>query len=173
MVMAMAAEHTDQRILMHNMSWWQFETMLAARGDNPVPRMAYLNGTVELVSPSRRHENKKTILGCLVEAFAFEKGIRFDAMASTTLKNELLERGAEPDESYALDESRQVPDLAIEVVLTSGGLDKLLLYAGLGVREVWFWKDVELSAYELQDGKYVPIEESLMFPGLAIADVAE
>lgn len=150
------------------LSWRAFESMLAARGDAPVPRMAYLDGVIELMRPSRRHEGTKSILGMLIEAYCFAKGIYFDPIASTTLKNPALERGAEPDESYAFSKGREVPDLAIEVIYTSGNLDKLELYRGLGVQEVWFWVEDRLLGYALKDGAYVQIEESVALPGLRL-----
>ncbi|MCA9551740.1 MAG: Uma2 family endonuclease [Myxococcales bacterium] len=158
----------DQRVALRGMSWRQFETILALRGDGPVPRVAYLNGVIELMSPSRRHEGTKSILGMLIEAYCFAKGIYFDPIASTTLKNPALECGAEPDESYAFSKGREVPDLAIEVIYTSGNLDKLKLYRGLGVREVWFWVEDRLLGYVLQDGAYVQVEESAVLPGLRL-----
>jgi len=158
----------DQRVALRGMSWRQFETILALRGDGPVPRVAYLNGVIELMSPSRRHEGTKSILGMLIEAYCFAKGIYFDPIASTTLKNPALERGAEPDESYAFSKGREVPDLAIEVIYTSGNLDKLELYRGLGVREVWFWVEDRLLGYVLQDGAYVQVEQSAVLPGLRL-----
>ena len=158
----------DQRVALRGMSWRQFETILALRGDGPVPRVAYLNGVIELMSPSRRHEGTKSILGMLIEAYCFAKGIYFDPIASTTLKNPALECGAEPDESYAFSKGREVPDLAIEVIYTSGNLDKLELYRGLGVREVWFWVEDRLLGYVLQDGAYVQVEESAVLPGLRL-----
>ena len=158
----------DQRVALRGMSWWQFETIRAARGDAPVPRIAYMNGVIELMSPSRRHEGTKSILGMLIEAYCFAKGIYFDPIASTTLKNPALECGAEPDESYAFSKGREVPDLAIEVIYTSGNLDKLELYRGLGVREVWFWVEDRLLGYVLQDGAYVQVEESAVLPGLRL-----
>ena len=158
----------DQRVALRGMSWRQFETILALRGDGPVPRVAYLNGVIELMSPSRRHEGTKSILGMLIEAYCFAKGIYFDPIASTTLKNPALECGAEPDESYAFSKGREVPDLAIEVIYTSGNLDKLKLYRGLGVREVWFWVEDRLLGYVLQEGAYVQVEESAVLPGLRL-----
>ncbi|MCB9645620.1 MAG: Uma2 family endonuclease [Deltaproteobacteria bacterium] len=163
-----ASPDQDQRVTLRGMSWWQFETILAARGDAPVPRIAYMNGVIELMSPSRRHEGTKSILGMLIEAYCFAKGIYFDPIASTTLKNPALERGAEPDESYAFSKGREVPDLAIEVIYTSGNLDKLELYRGLGVREVWFWVEDRLLGYVLQDGAYVQVEQSAVLPGLRL-----
>lgn len=168
-----APTDTDQRILMHGMSWWQFETILAARGDNPVPRIAYQEGTIELMSPSHRHEEKKSLLGSLVEAYCFERRIRFFPWASTTLKNPSVERGAEPDASYRFEPGGEVPDLVIEAVLTSGGLDKLQLYRELGIRELWFWFEAGIEAYALQADAYAPIDESTMLPGLMIAELAE
>ena len=163
----------DQRVLIHQMSWWQYETVLAVRGDNPVPRIAYAHGTIELMSPCHRHEERKSLLGRLVEAYTFERGIYFVPWGSTTLENQSLEKGAEPDESYAFSKGAKGPDLAIEAVLTSGGLDKLDLYARLGVPEVWFWFESGVEAYRLEDGRYRQIEESSVLPGLRIEVIDE
>jgi Uma2 family endonuclease len=157
---------------MHGMSWWQYETILAARGESPVPRIAYAHETVELTSPSHRHEEKKSLLGLLVEAYLFEKGVHFVPWGSTTLKNASVAKGAEPDESYAFAKGREVPDLAIEAVLTSGGLDKLQIYGALGVSEVWFWSEAGLQGFALEGGAYRPIEVSEVIPGLALATLA-
>lgn len=162
-------EDRDQIFEIHGMSWAQFEAMLAARGDKSVPRMAYANGTIELMNPSQRHEEKKSVLGCLIEAYAFEKGIYFVPWGSTTLTSHAAEKGAEPDESYALKKGAIVPDLVIEAVLTSGGIDKMKLYRQLGVREVWFWFETGLEAYALREGQYERIERSEVFEGLSIA----
>lgn len=164
----------DQRILMHGMSWWQYETMLAARGDNPTPRMAFAHGTIELMSPSHRHEEKKSLIGQLVEAYLFERRVYFVPWGSTTLKNPSVEKGVEPDESYAFRKGVEVPDLAIEAVLTSGGLDKLDLYGKLRVREVWFWTEEGIEAHVLgADGAYREVRTSEVIPGLSIDLVAD
>ena len=158
---------------MHGMSWWQYETILAVRGDNPVPRIAYAHETVELMSPSQRHEERKSLLGHLVEAYLLEQGIYFVSWGSTTLKNPSVGKGAEPDESYAFSKGSTRPDLVIEAVLTSQGLDKLELYAKLDVPEVWFWTEEGLDAYTLDGDTYVEIEQSRVIPGLATATIAD
>ena len=159
----------DQRVAMHGMSWWQYEVMLAARGESPVPRMAYCDGVIELMSPGLLHEGTKSVLGMLVEAYCFHQGNYFVPMASTTLKQPAAQKGAEPDESYALSKGREVPDLAIEVIFTSGSIDKLTLYRDLGVGEVWFWIQDKLMGYVLKDGAYQDIDESVALPGLKLA----
>jgi hypothetical protein len=40
-----------------------------------------------------------------------------------------------------------LPDVAIEVIWTRGGLDKLDVYRGLGVPEVWTWQEGRLRFY--------------------------
>lgn len=71
-----------------------------------------------------------------------------------------------PTSSGRFDEEAEAPYLAIEVVWISGGIDKLAVYAGLGVREVWFWKDGRLSFHALREDGYHPIARSELLPGL-------
>src|SRR5437867_975843 len=98
---------------MHGVEWMQYEVMLAIRGENPVPRMTYLQGVLELMSPSRSHESIKTLIGNMFEAYALEKGIVFDGYGSMTIRSAPDQRGAEPDECYAIGGKKERPDLAI------------------------------------------------------------
>lgn len=66
----------------------------------------------------------------------------------------------------ATPEAKDRPDLVIEVVWTSGGLDKLEIYRRLGVGEVWFWKRDALSVHVLVDGRYQPRAHSVCLPEL-------
>lgn len=160
-------EDADQRVMLHGVGWAEYEALLAMRGDSAVPRITYLEGEVELMAPGRPHERDKTLLARLIEAYAEERGLRLDGFGSWTLKREELERGAEPDECYVLDgRDTEVPDFAIEVVKTSGGLPKLAVYKKLGVREVWFWERGTLRFHSLRDGEFVVILRSELLPGL-------
>jgi hypothetical protein len=94
------------------------------------------------MSPSRYREMANTQLARLLEAFADERGIELEGFGSWTIKSELRERGVEPDECYvvgAVTGAPERPDFAVEVVHTSGGIDKLAVYQGLEVPEVWFF----------------------------------
>ena len=169
-----AGEHVptaDQRLVTYNVPWAHYEAHLALRGDAPVPRMAYLQGALELMSPSKDHERVKSYLGCLLEAYALERGIDLSPYGAWTLNNAFGQSGAEPDECYIVgpDQHKEVPDLAIEVVWTSGGLDKLEIYRRLGIGEVWFWKDGRIHIHRLRDGAYEPADRSPMFPDLDTA----
>jgi len=161
----------DQRVVMHHVPWTHFEAMLALRGEASVPRMAYLQGALELMSPSKDHERIKSYLGRLVELYADERDLVLSPYGAWTLKNSLKEAGVEPDECYIFgaDQGKDRPDLAIEVVWTTGGIDKLEAYRRLGVHEVWFWRDGALEVHVLEKGSYERRERSVHLPQLDLA----
>lgn len=134
------ADDPEERQIISGVSWEGYESLLNELGDSLKYRVTYLDGVLELVSASRRHETNKTIIGSLLEAYCQEKRIRYFPLGSTTFRKEEKRGGTEPDESYCIREDKEFPDLAIEVVVTSGGIDKLEVYKRLGVREVWFFK---------------------------------
>ena len=160
----------DQRVILHGVPWSHYEVLLALRGEASVPRLTYLSGELELMSPSQDHERLKTLIARLLEMYALARRLPLNGFGSWTLRNALKERGAEPDECYVLGEGRgkDRPDLAIEVVWTSGSLDKLTVYAGLGVGEVWFWREGRIEVYVLRGGAYARLERSALLPDLEL-----
>jgi len=169
-----ANERADQRVHLHDVPWSHYEIMMAVKGDAPVPRIAYLEGELELMSPSRDREMIKSRIGQLIEAHAAHRGLDLWPVGSWTVHNAPAKRGVEPDECYTIGDPRlkRVPDLAIEVVWTRGGIDKLEIYRGLGVGEVWFWRDGRIDAYVLREGRYQASSASLVVPGLDLQLVA-
>ena len=165
-------QDSDQRVILSGMDWWQFEAFLAIRGDRAGVRVTYLEGELEIMSPSRTHETLKKLIARLLEAYADETGLVLEGYGSLTMRNAPRLRGIEPDECYAVGAAKESPDLAVEVIWTHGGLDKLNVYRGLGVREVWIWKKDDLKAYELRDGAYVEISESVVIPALSPSFIA-
>ncbi|HXV60052.1 MAG TPA: Uma2 family endonuclease [Vicinamibacteria bacterium] len=159
----------DQRLVTYGVPWTHYEAQLALRGDRSVPRISYLEGVMELMSPSKDHERIKSYIGRLIEAFALERGIDLSPYGAWTLKSEPRQSGLEPDECYLVgDQSKDTPDLAIEVVWTSGGIDKLEIYRRLGVSEVWIWKLSEIIVHVLWEGRFQPSEKSILFPDLDV-----
>ncbi|HVV82526.1 MAG TPA: Uma2 family endonuclease [Kofleriaceae bacterium] len=157
--------------MLSNVPWSHYEAELAVRGESAVPRMAYLDGVLELTTPSRGHERTKSLIGCLVEAYAIDREILFMPYGGWTLKAELKKAGLEPDECYILgaDQDRDRPDLAIEVIWTSRSIDKLEIHRRLKIGEVWFWQDGELSVHVLDGGSYRRVGRSPSFPELDLA----
>jgi Uma2 family endonuclease len=171
------SQDLDQRIRLHGLTWDDYEALLAMRGESSAVRITYLEGEVELISPGRPHETQKKKLARLCEAWAEEKAIMLEGFGSWTLKQREVERGAEADECYVVgrpesDEAIQVPDFAIEVVFTSGGINKLEVYRKLGVREVWFWRGEHLTFHALRGDQYVAIAQSEILPDLDVALIA-
>jgi|SRR5579859_139192 len=163
----------DHRVTLHDVTWEQYEALLDVRGDRAGVRMAYLQGELELMSPSRSHEGIKTLLGRLLEAYAEERGLDLNGFGSWTLKSRAKERGVEPDECYELGGGpKEFPDLAIEVVWTSGGLDKLEIYRAFGVREVWIWRDSRIEVHALRGEQYERIPRSELLPEIDLGQLA-
>lgn len=162
----------DQRVILGGIDWWQYEAFLAIRGDSAGVRVTYLEGQLEIMSPSQSHEMLAKLIARLLEAYADEKGLVFEGYKSMTMRSAPKLRGIEPDECYAIGTPKDSPDLAVEVIWTHGGIDKLDVYLGLGVREVWIWKQDELNAYELRGGAYVEITQSVVIPGLSPSFIA-
>ncbi len=120
--------------------------------------MTYLEGTLELMSPSTLHEDAKKIIARLVEVWAMERDVDLRGFGGATFRREAKERGLEPDECYKLGklEENGVPDIAIEVIVSSGLIDKMDVYRGLAVPEVWEWSPASgvIVVHRLVAGRY-------------------
>lgn len=159
--------NADSIVVLHDVSWDDYERLLELRGDHSAPRISYLEGEVEIMSPSRDHEVIKSYIGRLLEDWCIDRGMDVTPVGSWTIKKEAKRRGAEPDECYIFGtEERERPHLAIEVEWTHGGIDKLDIYEKLGVEEVWFWRKGIIEVHVLSAGKLVPAERSRLLPGL-------
>ncbi len=164
---------TEQRVRLENVSWQQYESLLSTLGEDfPALRLSYLCGTLELMTNSPLHEELKTIIGMLIEAYFQETRTRFHGIGSATFRNLSQQRGLEPDECYCLKEKKEFPDLAIEVVLSSGVVDKLAIYEGLGVTEVWVWEAEKFTLYHLRPDGYEKVAASELLPNCDITLLA-
>lgn len=158
---------TEQRLVLEGVSWQQYETMLAALGDDfPNLRLSYLEGILEIMTTSPEHEELKKVIGMLLEAYFQETRTRFHALGSATFRKAIKLRGLEPDECYCLGQKKEIPDLAIEIVITSGIVNKLDIYQGLGVTEVWQWQDGQFLIHHLRPTGYEQITHSELLPNL-------
>lgn len=160
-------------VTLHGVSFDQYEALLKALGnDHPSLRLTYLEGTLEIMTTSPEHERIKTLIARLLELWALERDVRLEGYGSATFRKRAKERGLEPDECYVLDQLIDVPDIAIEVVHQHGGIDKLDVYAGLAVREVWFWENGEIFPYFLVGSTYEKRSSSALLPTLDLAQLS-
>ena len=147
-VTVQAAENTkiqEQRVILSGISWKQYESLTEILAEFPCLRITYLDGRLEIMTPSPEHENSKATIGELLSAYLIEKKIRFYRCGSPTLKNQDKAKGKKPDESYNIGIKKDLPDIAIEIIVSSGGLDSLAVYESLGIPEVWFYQKNNLS----------------------------
>ncbi len=159
----------DHFVHLHGVSWADYLRLLEIRGDRSAPRITYVEGTLEIMSPSLTHEQIKSYIGCLVEAWCLERGVEFTPFGSWTLKSKREERGVEADECYVFGiqpRRKRRPDLAIEVTWTSGGIDKLDAYRKLGVREVWYWEKGRIQIYLRRRATFEAVAASQALPGI-------
>jgi len=134
--------------------------------------MTYLKGTLELMSPSRNHEDYEKSIARLLEAYAEERDLDLRGFGAMTFRRKAKKRGLEPDECYSLGRMGKRPDIAIEVVVSSSLVDKLAVYQGLGVPEVWWWEDGKLTVQRLTDHGYESRPGSEVLPGLDLDHLA-
>jgi Uma2 family endonuclease len=171
--LALGAADPEERFTITGVDWSQYEHLLVKLGDRVQYRVTYLEGMLEIMSPSREHELQKKNISRLLEAYFEETRTRFWGLGSTTFRRQAQQGGTEPDECYCIGEEKALPDLAIEIVLTSGGIDKLEVYRRLAVREVWFWQNQQFGVYYLHDEQYTRQPNSVLLPNLDLMMLAE
>jgi len=173
---------SEVRYITDKVSWEYYETLLTQLGDSLEFRLTYLDGILEVMSPSRNHERIKTLIGDLLLIYFLETDTEYYPTGSMTLRNPEQRGGTEPDESYCIGTNKEIPDLAIEVVITSGGINRLEVYQRLGVREVWFWQNNRFLVYHFrsenveqfqQTSGYELINSSEILPDINLTILAE
>jgi len=182
--MALALHSTQERVILHGVSWATFERLLTDRGEHPGVLFAYDQGTVEFTMPSAEHEMLKQFLVLIVDAIAFARDLHLLNVGSTTFTREDLARGFEPDACFYVQHvdviqhterivlaSDLPPDLVIEIDITSPSLNKLPIYAAIGVPEVWRYSREEITLYQRRQETYDPVEVSAVLSGITRHDL--
>jgi Uma2 family endonuclease len=160
---------SEQRFLLPgHYTWKEFEIIETLTADAPGLRITYLDGYIEFMTLGEQHETIKSVIAILLALYFFEKGINFIPVGSATRRAKEKKASFEPDESYYVGEKKENPDLAIEVNITSGSIDKLEKYKRFNINEVWFWENNQLSLYHLKNGRYEQIHQSNLLPDLDI-----
>ncbi len=171
--MAIATLGTPQQatpLLFEGLTWREFKAVEQLL-DRPGYRLSFLDGVLEIVQmPGEAHETVKKRIAALLELYFLRAGFDFTPTGSMTLESETGQVKREADESYRLTPGRLRPDLAVEVVFSSGGIRKLDAYQRLKIPEVWFWEDGVLGIYHLRGEAepqlYEKIDQSEVVPGI-------
>lgn len=163
----------DKIVVLQGLSWSDYQRMLEVRGEAAVPRFAYLEGQLEIMTPSQAHVSLTSRIGHLLAAWCLEKGVDFSAFGTWTLEDKSAACGVEADECYVFgsEPDARRPHLAIEVVWTSGGMRKLEIYQKLGVREVWLWRKGRMFVHAMSGEHYLEAPTSSVLPGIDLAQL--
>ena len=161
----------DQVVYLSNVSWEDYERIDALRGESPRPRLTYVEGTLELMTTGTPHASDKKKLARIFEAYLDHLGIFVEGVGSWTVHNKKKKLGAEADECYVFTTvpvglSVKAPDLVIEVVYSSGSLDKLEVWRKLGAKEVWFWQRGEIAVFVRRGERFASARRSGLVPAL-------
>ena len=158
---------TDRRVVLHNVSWDTYERLLADHADKSVPLFSFDQGALEIVSPTQEHEEASVTLSWIVEIIAEEWSINFSSVRSMTFKRAESQQGFEADASFYIQNEERVrfkkidpaadppPDLVIEIDVTNDSMNKLPIYSGFRVPEVWRFVDGSVEIRIFRDGGYV------------------
>jgi Uma2 family endonuclease len=175
----------DQCVVLRDIGWKGYSTLLRVRGERSIPRMIYLDGSLLLLSPSFHHESLKERLGCFFMVLAEELDLPCIAAGSTTFRRRAKRGGVEGDQTYYLNHLDRVrgkkklnlkvdppPDVAIEAVVTHEADEAIEVYRRFRVPEVWVCDPDRLMIMVLQsDGSYAPSERSHAFKALTADEI--
>lgn len=166
----------EQRVVLHNVSWEAYLTILEALPQSRGARLTYDNGVLEITVPLEEHEFSGRLIECFIRTLVELMGMLMKTMGSTTMNFPRLRKGAEPDNAYYIQNQPLVkgrnvdfsqdppPDLVVEVDITHTDIAKNQFYASLGVPEFWRFNGRVWRIYQLQEGVYVEVEVSPTFP---------
>lgn len=165
-------------INIHNISWQDFEDILAELGESPRSRATYYGGKLEIMSPLARSERPHRIIADIVKTILDRQGRDWEDFGSTTLKRPPV-AGVEPDTGLYIQNTERVrgctnldldmnppPDLAIESDVTSKTV--LDAYTAIGVPEVWIYSKQQLKIYLFAENEYRETATSSIFPDIPI-----
>ena len=158
---------SNQYFVKQAVTWEQFKSLQSSFEAIAGIRLIYCEGMLEIMGIGLQHEMISTLLGSLLSFYFLLNRIQF---ISTGAYSQIVEAKTEfqADLSYSFNGRKEVTDLCVEVVVTSGNVQKLRKYLLRGIPEVWFWEDGKIAIYSLRDGGYLQVESSLCLPDLDI-----
>ena len=159
----------DQILTITGATWADYQQFESDRGY----RVAYFNREITIVSPGRNHERIAAVINRLIIAYCEKYNIRDFPFGQTRL-NVWGQAGREPDLAYAFDTDKDLPDLAVEVIFTSGDVETLKAsYQKIGIPELWIWQDNKITFYCLEADKYTVVKFSKIFHRLESSSFVE
>jgi len=161
----------------NGVAWREYEQLLADLGPSYSVRIFYDEGRMEIMAPTPAHERAKLILNRLIAALSDELDVDLESLGSTTFRSKAKAKGAEPDDCFYVEHFAAAlrmedefdpqrdppPDIVVEVDRASSSLDKFMIFAALGVPEIWRVFKKEVRFYVLNGNSYAEVSTSRAF----------
>jgi Uma2 family endonuclease len=167
----------ERSIILRDVPWQTYQSLRKAEANNHL-RMNYDCGSLEIMSPFKRHGKIAILLGRMIFEWTRYQHVEIESGRDMTCDREDLKKGLEPDLCYWTVHQPLVhgkdevdflvdppPDLALEVDITRSSIPKLPIYQALKIPEVWCWRKNEIEVLAFREGKYVRVSESWALPG--------
>jgi len=177
---------TDSTLILRGISWDDYEELLAAVGEAPGLRISYVQGTMQIMTPSYEHESYVRLIESLVDRVSSKLRIKVLSFGSATMKHARWRKGSEPDACFYVQSASRIgnrvlldftndppPDIVVEIDINHDSLSKFPIYAALGVSEIWRYDGQALAIYLLEHNQYITSEASLALPMLTSAVLTE
>ena len=175
----------EERFLLDGISYDFYVAFCNEIGERPI-RLSFSNGRLEIMITKSPHEFYKKMLAKLIETIILERNIPVRSGGSMTFQRSDLEKGFEPDDCWWIVQEAEVrgkdefdfrkdppPDLAIEIEISHSLVDRIGIFAAMGIKELWRHDGKNLRFCVLQDDQtYEDRDRSRAFPFLAPADLA-
>lgn len=175
----------ERRVVLRSLNWQSYQVIRQTLSPDRNTRLTYSQGILEITMPLEIHEFSAWLIGRFIYILVMELGMDMKTMGSTTLDRAALDRSAEPDAAYYIQNQPLVagrdvdidqdppPDLVVEVDITHTDIDKLRLYAAMGIPEFWRYDGETWRIYCLQGSAYAEVERSPTFPNMPKAKLYE
>lgn len=171
--------------MLRSLNWQGYQVIRQTLSPDRNTRLTYSQGILEITMPLEIHEFSAWLIGRFIYILVMELGMDMKTMGSTTLDRATLDRSAEPDAAYYIQNQPLVagrdvdigqdppPDLVVEIDITHTDIDKLRLYAAMGVPEFWRYDGETWRIYCLRESAYVEVEMSPTFTTVPKAKLYE
>ncbi|MGH9948531.1 MAG: Uma2 family endonuclease [Pyrinomonadaceae bacterium] len=176
----------DQSVVLHNISWNSYQTISDTLQDETPAHFTYDNGRLEIMVLSLKHENLKKLLATLFERLAENLEVEIFAAGSTTFRRKDLDRGFEPDECYYIKHAEIMrgkesvnldfdppPDITIEIDVSHSSINRMKIFALMGITEVWRYDGEEVNFFCLSGKEYDKSSESNILTGVRAEKITE
>jgi Uma2 family endonuclease len=176
---------SNRRILLTGISWAEYESFLQTFWEKTNLSLAYNEGRLEIMPKSAKHEEYSRSIYNFFLAYCETFDFELESRGSTTFKRRFLEKGVEPDECFYITNANKiiesefstedfpVPDVAVEIDITTDSLDKFPIYSALKVPEIWIYDGKKVTFNKLNGKKYHQISHSVALPMLSAEKLTE